>query len=160
MFIANGGGFNFEQVALQTRYTFQKAKFPDVWGTNVGQFPFVAHLIRNSLVRYVNYGQKLALMHLRGDEEKGQFQRFFLEARRPRSEVLAVLQDGAARAPACGEEVQFSPIPICDNPPLDLQGYLAKLIDATSDSTLAGLVSQEFGDASAPVARELNVRAP
>ena len=58
VFAYNRGSFNFEQVALQTHFGFQPATFLNTWRTNIGQFPFVAHLDRRRLVRYVHNGNK------------------------------------------------------------------------------------------------------
>ncbi|MBY5706981.1 hypothetical protein HFO38_30500 [Rhizobium leguminosarum] len=157
MFIANQGGFNFEQVAVQTRYSFEKPAFTDVWDTNAGQFPFVAHLNRNSLVRYLNYGQKLSL----ADHGHGRpsFSGFLAEARRPRSEVVAVLSDRSGSAPTCGEEVQFGPVDVCDNLTPGLQGYVARLAEVIGDPTFDELAKEALGVTSSQAAKDWGVLA-
>lgn len=157
--IANQGGFNFEQVAVQTRYSFESAGAPDVWEANSGQLPFVAHLNRNSLVRYLNYGHRLDLPQAKGDDRKLYFDRFLANARRPRAHALALLQERSVGAPTCGQEVLFGPVAFCHEPPPGLQSYLDRLSDALDDPILSGRVRELLGEGSDQLQRERAVQS-
>ncbi|WP_170303742.1 caspase family protein [Reyranella soli] len=147
LFIANNGAFNFEQVAIQTRYTFEDASLPNVWAENTGQFPFVAHLVRNSLVRYVNYGQKLPMRRLlAGGEGSEDEVRFLSGAWRPRETVLITLRELSSLAQVCDGAVSFGPLRRCRNSTSgNLQAYLRESLETSSDRALYDLFKAEIG---------------
>lgn len=140
VFAYNHGSRNFEQVALETKFSFQRTPSLNMWFTNMGQFPFVAHLIREQLVRYVDNGDKALLRHIVPNTPEstspfGQLvaDRLFIE------EIRAYAGEVLTESQSCYKrKFDLGPLELCnagDRP--TLREYIDRLADRHGD--------QEFG---------------
>ncbi len=139
VFAYNRGSRNFEQVALQTSYSFQRTAFLNIWSTNIGQFPFVAHLNRERLVRYVDNGDRALLRHIVPNTQQATSPFGQLVADRvSKEDIRADAGDVFAESQFCKSKFDFGPLELCDA--LDrptLREYIDRLAVRHSD--------QEFG---------------
>ena len=129
VFAYNRGSLNFEQVALQTRYSFQPTTFLNTWLTNIGQFPFVAHLNRARLVRYVDNGDKAFLRQIVPSTQQttspfGQL----LADRVTKEDIRGDAADVLAESQLCKSKFDLGPLELCnavDRP--NLAEYIGRL---------------------------------
>lgn len=139
VFAYNRGSRNFEQVALQTSYSFQPPTFLNTWLTNIGQFPFVAHLTREKLVRYVDNGDKAFLRQIApGTHQTTSSFGQLLADRVTKEEMGTDAGDVLAESQLCKNKFDLGPLELCnalDRP--NLAEYISRLAAYHGD--------QEFG---------------
>lgn len=149
IFMYNYGSKNLEQVALQTRNSYDELVASGEWSANAGQMPFVAHLNRNALASYQFRGSSLFLKALRPGELSTISEEFEDRA------IPAVFLDtvGALRGRRlCGDTWDFGPIEICTDEQRSLTGYLSSLGEIFG-SDLAETLGTEI---AAPEGQELS----
>lgn len=115
VFAYNRGSFNFEQVALQTRYSFQPATFLNTWLTNIGQFPFVAHVNRTQLVRYIDNGEKGFLRQIvpRTQQTTSSFGQLIAD-RVTQEDIRGDLADVHTESQFCKNKFDLGPLELCN----------------------------------------------
>lgn len=115
VFAYNHGSRNFEQVALETKFSFQHTASLNMWFTNMGQFPFVAHLIRERLVRYVDNGDKTLLRHIvpNTPESTSPFGQLIAD-RLSKEDIRAYAGDVVAESQFCKSRFDLGPLELCD----------------------------------------------
>ena len=129
IFIYNRGSRNLEQVALQTRFSFEPETALNTWFVNTGQFPFVAQLNREQLVRYVDNGDKAFLRQIGPDQQQAVLPFAQLISDRVNHEsITAGAPDSLDESKLCKSKFDFGPIEFCD--PADrpnLAEYISRL---------------------------------
>ena len=122
IFAYNSGSVNLEQVALQTRNSFDILTGVGEWSTNAGQTPFVAHLNRNNLSRYHFKGSRAFLEQLQVGSEVD----FASEIQdRANAAVLGSIDGALQDTRLCGEAFELGPIEICEGRGRKLPDYLS-----------------------------------
>jgi hypothetical protein len=135
VFAYNRGSFNFEQVALQTRYSFQPTTFLNTWLTNIGQFPFVAHLNRKQLVRYIDNGEKefLRQIVLGTQQTTSSFGQLIADGV-TKEDIRGDLADVLVESQLCKNKFDLGPLELCN------------AVDRPSLAEYIGRVATRHGD--------------
>lgn len=134
--VYNFGSLNFEQVALQTRESFEVLHGVGEWSPNVGQFPFVAHLDRNRLADYVFNGSKTFLDLLRRAPDADFAEQITNMARSTIFEEA--FGEAFLNAKTCDGILDYGPIKICDvTEKVTLSTYIGRLGDTYRVQDLA-----------------------
>ena len=151
IFAYNKGSRNFEQVALQTRHTYDQLAGIGDWTNNAGQRPFVSHVNRNQFASYKYLGTKFFLNSLRPDAN-GDFSKELFDKVTP--VVYRHVEGALATANLCGAGLDYGPIELCRREPATFQEYIDLVADEiSSDGDLRQALSSI---AIAPAGAELS----
>ena len=140
IFVYNSGSRNLEQVALQTRYSFDVLRDVGNWSINAGQAPFVAHLNRNRLSRYPYKGSTAFLEQLKAGSPV-QFVPLIKD--KANAAVLGSVEGALRGARLCGNASDFGPIENCTGDGQSLHDYLS-LLGRFFEPELGTLLKQRF----------------
>ena len=154
IFAYNSGSFNFEQVALQTRYSYDSLHEVGEWSINVGQRPFVAHLNRNALSSYYFNGSKEFLEQLRPASTVNL--RLLIEDK-VSSVTLGELPDVHSGRKLCGNDIDFGPIELCPDDGDELLDYfslVAEVFEPELGDMLKDSLSPADGDSLTGIQRK------
>lgn len=138
VFMYNRGSLNLEQVALQTRNTYDEMQGGGEWSVNAGQAPFVAHLNRNRLSSRPFLGSSRFIEALR----PGGAASFATEIE-DRADPAAYqdVADALRDRRICGDAFDYGPIEICGADERSMGGYLAQVGALYSEDLRAKLTT-------------------
>ena len=141
VFAYNAGSTHWEQVAIQTRYSFTPLQRLPTWTTNVGQAPFIAHLNRNTLAqRYLVKGsiEFLSALQIGTEVEITSYLRD-----KANTSTHAAIASKKPDWPMCGNGFDLGPIEICDQRGQTLEGYFG-LVGELYDQELGDLLNSRY----------------